>query len=63
MKIEMLTIDEVACKLGLHRGTVQQMAIAGRITGVKVGRDWRFRSDVIDEITKDGIPQIKKRSE
>lgn len=59
MEVKMLTVDEVASRLGLHRGTVQQMVIAGRIIGVKVGRDWRFRSDVIDEITKNGIPSKK----
>jgi len=59
MNIKMLTVDEVAEILNLHRVTVQQMAIDGRITAVKIGRDWRFRPDIIEEITRKGLKEIE----
>jgi len=40
--------EEVAGLLGLHAKTVQQMARAGRIPSMRIGKFWRFRKSQID---------------
>ena len=44
-----LTVDEVAKYLRMNRITVYRLAQQGKIPAVKVGRHWRFRSDLIEE--------------
>ena len=39
---EVLSADEAAELLGVHVGTVREMARKGEIPARKVGRDWRF---------------------
>lgn len=46
MKIELTTIQAAAI-LRVTPSRVQQLAIAGRIKGVKVGRDWRFEASSV----------------
>jgi excisionase family DNA binding protein len=63
MTTQMMTIKEVAEVLRLHEVTVQNMAIAGRIPAVKIGKCWKFRADVIEKITLEGLPEVKKAGE
>ena len=42
LRNEILTAEQVAGMLGVSIRTIESMARAGRITGLKVGRDWRF---------------------
>jgi len=46
---QLLDSDEAAALLKIHPKTLQKMARNGEITGVQVGRLWRFRASVIDE--------------
>jgi excisionase family DNA binding protein len=48
-KPRLMTIDEVARYLRIHRSTVYRLAKTGRIPASKVGNKWRFRKDVIDQ--------------
>ncbi|MFQ6096695.1 MAG: helix-turn-helix domain-containing protein [Armatimonadota bacterium] len=45
----LLTAKDVAKHLRMHIITVYRLAEQGKIPGVKVGRQWRFHQDVIDE--------------
>lgn len=44
----LIDADEVSKLLGLHPKTVQQMARAGRVPGIRIGKFWRFRRSDID---------------
>ena len=46
---EIMTVQEVAQYLRLAEATVYKLAQAGEIPGVKVGRAWRFKRELIDE--------------
>jgi excisionase family DNA binding protein len=43
-----MTIEEVAKYLRLHKSTVYRMVRDGQIPASKIGNQWRFRKDVID---------------
>ena len=46
---QLLDSDEAAALLKIHPKTLQKMARNGEITGVQVGRLWRFRASVLYE--------------
>jgi len=46
---QLLDSDEAAALLKIHPKTLQKMARNGEITGVQVGRSWRFRASIINE--------------
>ena len=46
---ELLDSDEAAALLKIHPKTLQKMARNGEITGVQVGRLWRFRASVLND--------------
>ncbi len=43
-----MTIDELAKYLRIHKSTIYRMVREGLIPASKVGNRWRFRKDVID---------------
>ena len=45
----LMTLEEVARYLRLHRSTVYRLAGEGLIPGFKVGNQWRFAKDRIDQ--------------
>ena len=55
---EPLDVKGAARRLGLDDRTVERMARAQRIPAFKVGRRWRFRPDVIEDI-REGRLAIK----
>lgn len=45
---EVMTLEEVAQFLRVSERTVQRLIADGKLTGIKVGRQWRFRqADVV----------------
>ena len=52
MSKEILTAQEVAKYLRVHPYTVKRLARAGKLPGFKVGGQWRFRKDKIEQPTK-----------
>ena len=46
---QVMTLREVAGYLGLHVMTVYKLTREGRIPSAKVGGQWRFKRDVLDE--------------
>jgi excisionase family DNA binding protein len=46
--VRLLDAREAASRLRLHPETVSRMARTGRISAVKVGREWRFHADALD---------------
>lgn len=55
MKREMntlLTVDELAEYLGLKKQTIYNWLHQGKISGIKIGKVWRFEKDEIDKWLK-----------
>jgi excisionase family DNA binding protein len=46
---------EAAAILGIHPKTLQRMARSGQISGIRIGRLWRFRRSDIDEWIERGL--------
>ena len=46
---EIMTAHEFADYLRLHDVTVCKLAMGGKVPAVKVGRNWRFKRDLMDE--------------
>lgn len=49
-KDAILTAEEVAEYLKINKRTVYNLAEKGEIPGVKLGRQWRFKKRMIEEI-------------
>lgn len=48
-KDQIMTLREVARYLGLHAMTVYKLTREGRMPAAKIGGQWRFKRDVLDE--------------
>jgi len=48
-KQQIMTLREVAQYLGLHVMTVYKLTRGGQMPAVKIGGQWRFKRDVLDE--------------
>ena len=46
---QLLDSDEAAALLKIHPKTLQKMARSGEITGVQIGKLWRFRASVLND--------------
>ena len=44
----LLDSDEAAALLNIHPKTLQKMARSGEITGVQIGKLWRFRASALN---------------
>lgn len=53
---ELLTVKEVQDLLKIERITVYRMLKDGRLTGVKIGHQWRFLRQEIDSLLSGGPP-------
>ena len=46
---QIMTLREVAQYLGLHAMTVYKLTREGRVPAAKIGGQWRFKRDVLDQ--------------
>lgn len=46
---DIMTVQEVAEYLRLNEMTIYRLARAGEIPALKIGRNWRFKKELIDE--------------
>ena len=46
---QIMTLREVAKYLGLHIMTVYKLTREGRVPAAKIGGQWRFKRDVLDD--------------
>jgi excisionase family DNA binding protein len=47
--VKVLTVNELAEYLRVHRSTIYRLLKKGLLPGFKIGSDWRFNVEVIDE--------------
>lgn len=46
---KVLTVNELAQYLRVHRSTIYRLLKKGELPGFKIGSDWRFNVEVIDD--------------
>ncbi len=49
---QLLSARQVQTRLGVDRSTVYRMAEDGRLPAIKVGRQWRFPAELIDDLLR-----------
>ena len=62
---QLLDSDEAAALLRIHPKTLQKMARNGEISGVQIGRVWRFRASIVPLyplIEKSSGPQVIEKN-
>ena len=47
--MQIMTVKEVSDFLRLKEPTVCRLASEGKLPGVKIGKSWRFKRELIDE--------------
>lgn len=57
MKPEIMTVEEVAAYLKMKPQTIYTWAQKGKIPAAKLGKEWRFRQDIIDAWFLDHIDE------
>jgi len=61
MANEIMTVEQLAKYLNVGVTTIYKLANEGKIPGTKVGNQWRFRKEKIDEwLDKGGKYEMKK---
>ncbi len=50
-----LTISELSKYLHIHRATIYRMLREGRLPGFRIGSDWRFSLEAIEQWLRDQI--------
>jgi len=46
---KMLTVKQLARYLEMDENTIYRLAESGKIPGMKVGSEWRFKKELVDE--------------
>jgi excisionase family DNA binding protein len=57
-----LTIENLSSYLKIPKSTLYKLAQDGKLPGQKIGKDWRFRRDVIDRWLEDNDARREKYS-
>jgi excisionase family DNA binding protein len=50
MKSEIMDIAEAASYLNIKKGTLYRLAKNGKVPGTKIGGQWRFKRQRLDEL-------------
>ncbi len=50
MNPEIMDIAEAATYLHIPKGTLYRLVKEGRIPGTKIGGQWRFKREILDEL-------------
>ena len=51
----LLSIEEVAKRLGVHFSTAYRLARKGVLPGMKIGEQWRFSEPMLQAWIEDGV--------
>ena len=50
MSTEIMDISEAATYLNIKKGTLYRLAKSGQVPGIKIGGQWRFKRQLLDEL-------------
>ena len=53
-----LSLEEAADQLGISKDRLLALRERNKVTGYKDGASWKFRSEAIEKLAVEGIPQI-----
>jgi excisionase family DNA binding protein len=56
------SLEDAANQLGISRDRLNQLREAGKVRAYRDGASWKFRSDDIDKLATEGIPQLDPSS-
>jgi excisionase family DNA binding protein len=56
------SLEDAANQLGVSRDRLNQLREAGKVRAYRDGASWKFRSDDIDKLATEGIPQLDPSS-
>lgn len=59
----MLTIDDVAALMRVHRNTVYRWCRSGRLPATKIGKDWRISRDAVEALIASPGDQTRRDGE
>jgi excisionase family DNA binding protein len=48
-QMKVLTVGELAEYLRVHKSTIYRLVKKGQLPGFKIGSDWRFNAEAIDQ--------------
>ena len=57
MAQKLISLEEAADQLGISKERLLELRQANIVAGYKDGASWKFRSEVIDKLASDGIPE------
>jgi excisionase family DNA binding protein len=52
-KVQILNVSELSEYLRIHKTTIYRMLREGRLPGFRIGSDWRFSVEAIDQWLSD----------
>jgi excisionase family DNA binding protein len=52
-KVQILNVAELSEYLRIHKTTIYRMLREGRLPGFRIGSDWRFSVEAIDQWLRD----------
>jgi excisionase family DNA binding protein len=61
MATEIMDITEAAAYLNIKKGTLYRLVKKGQIPGTKIGGQWRFKREHLDEMFRDHSREAGKR--
>ena len=60
---QVMTLDELAAYLKISKSTIYKLAQNGRLPGQKIGKQWRFAKQAIDNWLAEGGLQNNQSSQ
>jgi excisionase family DNA binding protein len=54
-RVRILTVSEMSEYLNVHRTTIYRLLREGKLPGFRLGGDWRFRLDAIEQWQRDQL--------
>lgn len=58
MAQQFITLDDAAEKLGASKDQLNELREAGQLRAYRDGSSWKFRSEEIDKLAEEGLPEI-----
>lgn len=59
---DILTLEEAADVLRLHRNTLRKLAMAGKVPATKYGHQWRFSRRLLEEHLRERSQPGRKKN-
>ena len=62
-RVRILTVSELSEYLNVHRTTIYRLLREGTLPGFRLGGDWRFRLDAIEQWQRDQMKDNAQKSD